>query len=80
MMAQEESPYQANAQKSTISFIWPESQGNHKPVPAGTKSIWTLKVQFPATGRNSNSRARIYEGIQKTIHAKEKAVGWPEVK
>lgn len=63
--------------KSTISFIQPESQGNHKPVPAGTKSIWTLKVHFRATGRNSNSRARICKGIQ-IIHAKEKAVCWPE--
>lgn len=78
MMARGESPYQANAQKSIISFIQPESQGNHKPVWAGTKSIWTLKVHIPAAGRNSNSRARICEGIQKSIHAKEKAICWLE--
>lgn len=38
-MAQREFPYQANTQKSTIRFIQAESQGNHKPVPAGTKAF-----------------------------------------
>jgi len=80
MMAQGESPYQENAPKSIISFIHLDSQGNHKPVLAGTKSIRTLKVYFTATGRNANSRARICEGIQNTVHDKEKAIGGPEVK
>lgn len=55
MMAQGEFLYQANAQKSIISFIQLESHGNHESVLAEIKSIWTLKDRFPATGRNSNS-------------------------
>lgn len=79
-MAQGGLSYQANAQKSTASFIWPQSKGKCKPAPARTKSMWTLNVLFSATDRHSNSKAKVSEGIQKTIHAKEKSIGWSEVK
>lgn len=79
-MAQGQFSYQANVQKSTVSFIQLQSKGKCKSAPARTKSIWTLNVFFPATARHSNSKVRISEGIQKTIHAKKKTIVSPEVK
>lgn len=79
-MAQGKFPYQANVQKSTASFIQPQSKGKCKSAPARTRSIWTLNVLLPSTDRHSNSKARVSEGIQETIHAKKNTIGWPEVK
>lgn len=74
MMAQGELPYQGNAQKSIIRLIQPELQANHKLLLSGTKN-----VHFSATGRKSKRNAKIHEGMQKIIHAKEMVICWPEV-
>lgn len=50
-MAQGELPYQENTQKSVIRFIQPDLQGNHKSLLAGSCSVWTLNVHFPATSK-----------------------------